>query len=580
MKLRHLLAALLIVGIASALRAGLFADLGRATPYLTYYPAVVLAAFYGGLRAGMVAAAASACICFYWIQRGQMSHVESLAMGAFVVSCAMISWVAEAMRRAQALAREARDRAESANRAKSAFLANMSHELRTPLNAILGFTEVLRRGGQVTQEQRNILDIVGRSGEHLLTLINDVLDMAKIDAGRIALDSADFELTDMLRECIDLVGGRAAEKGLQLRLEQAPDLPRCIRSDRAKLRQVLINLLGNAIKFTEHGGVILRLAAACADRPGATQLIIEVEDSGIGVAEPDRQRIFEPFVQAAGDAGQMGTGLGLSIARQFVSLMGGQIAVHSTAGKGATFRVELPVELAESAGAAAAGSPLGVVVGLAAGQGDYRILIVEDRMENWLLLRQLLEPVGFQVRVAENGAAGVALCQEWRPHFVWMDIRMPVMDGLEATQRIRELPGGRQIRIAAITASVFKEERDEIMAAGMDDFIRKPFRADEIYACLARQLGVRFNREAEAALPPAPEETARLSAPALATLPAELRDELAAALVTLSAERINAVISRIAERDRALGELLARDAARLHYSSIRNALAASPGGAA
>jgi len=574
---RPYLVALLIIGVASALRAWVFADLGRGTAYLTYYPAVVLAALYGGLYVGLTTTGAAAFLCFYWIQQGHMTHVETLAMGAFLLSCTMISGIAEAMIRAKARAKLEKERAEAANLAKSAFLARMSHELRTPMNAILGFAEIMRRDAGMSGEQWQNLEIINRSGEHLLALINDVLDMAKIDAGRMAVENTTFDLSEMVHEVADLLRLRAEAKNLELVLDQSSDLPRFVHADVTKLRQAIINLVGNAIKFTEQGGVTLRLRARPGDSARCLRLIIEVEDSGVGIAAADQQRVFDPFTQVGHATHQKGTGLGLAITHRFVDLMGGQIGVQSTPGKGSTFRVELPVDLADSP-ASGVPVPAGRIVGLAPGQPEYRLLIVEDQVENWELLRQLLEPIGFQVRVAENGLAGIEMFESWRPQFIWMDIRMPVMDGLEATRRIRALDGGQAVKIVAITASVFVEEIDNVRAAGMNDLIRKPFRREEIYDCLRRYLGVIFIRE-EASVQGVPEEaSAALRPEAVASLPEALRADLREAILSLESDRIAAVIERIAVGNPHLGELLFRLAGQYNYSAILQALnvAATP----
>jgi len=574
---RSYLVALLIIGVASALRAWVFADLGRGTAYLTYYPAVVLAALYGGLYVGLTTTGAAALLCFYWIQQGHMTHVETLAMGAFFLSCTMISGISEAMIRAKARAKLEKERAEAANLAKSAFLARMSHELRTPMNAILGFAEIMRCDAGMSGEQRQNLEIINRSGEHLLALINDVLDMAKVDAGRMVVENTTFDLNEMVHEVTDLLRLRAEAKNLELVLDQSSDLPRYVHADVTKLRQAIINLVGNAVKFTEQGGVCLRLRALPGDSARCLRLIIEVEDSGVGIAAADQQRVFDPFTQVGNSTHQIGTGLGLAITRRFVDLMGGQIGVQSTPGKGSTFRVELPVDLADSP-APGVPVPAGRIVGLAPGQPEYRVLIVEDQVENWELLRQLLEPIGFQVRVAENGLAGIEMFETWRPQFIWMDIRMPVMDGLEATRRIRALDGGQAVKIVAITASVFAEEIDNVRAAGMNDLIRKPFRREEIYDCLRRYLGVIFIRE-EASEQGVPEEASAILRPeAVASLPEALRADLREAILSLESERIAAVIEQIAVGNPHLGGLLFRLAGQFNYSAILQALnvAATP----
>jgi signal transduction histidine kinase len=253
----------------------------------------------------------------------------------------------------------------------------MSHELRTPLNAILGFSSMMRCDPQLTGAQVESLDIINRSGEHLLALINDVLEMAKIEAGRLQLEVAPFDLGTMTRDVTDMMRLRAEQKGLSLRLDQASEFPRVIRGDEARLRQILVNLIGNAVKFTHSGGVTLRLGVRHDQHQ---HLLIEIEDTGPGISPEDQERIFRPFVQLAEGAEQKGTGLGLAITRQFVDLMGGRIAVESTLGRGALFRVELPVEQADFPAA----QPLEQrdVVGLSPGQPAYRILIAEDQQEN------------------------------------------------------------------------------------------------------------------------------------------------------------------------------------------------------
>ncbi|MFA6969858.1 MAG: MASE1 domain-containing protein [Gallionella sp.] len=465
----------------------------------------------------------------------------------------------------------ARDAAEAANKAKSVFLTSISHELRTPLNAILGFSGLLRHDKQLSQEQRDNLDIINRSGEHLLTLINDVLEMSRIEAGRVVLSSAPLDLCSLVRDVADMMHMRAQEKGLQLLVEQSSEVPCYIKGDEARLRQILINLVGNAVKFTQQGVVTMRFGI----KPHDTQhrLLIEIEDTGIGISSEDQQRLFKPFVQLAKLAGDnKGTGLGLTITRQFVQLMGGSVSVESTQGKGSTFRVELPVEKIEAGDVSGLDKvERGEIVGLAPDQPTYRILIVEDQLENQLLLSQLMNRLGFAVKVAENGEQGVQLFQSWQPHLIWMDRRMPVMDGLEAARRIRELPGGTEVKIIAVTASAFTEQRDEMPAAGMDDFVRKPYRASELYECLTRQLGVRYiyagvqeRDETEPAV--------ALTSEMLAVLPSDLRRELNDALVSLESERIAAAIAQVASLDPKLHKMISRLAGNYDYPAILKAL--------
>jgi CheY-like chemotaxis protein len=464
--------------------------------------------------------------------------------------------------------RIAKDAAVGANRAKSTFLANMSHELRTPLNAILGFSNLLRKGDVSEMQRKEDLDIIHRSGEHLLGLINDVLDVAKIEAGRITVENGPCDLDNLIRDIIDMMRVRAGEKNLALHLVQSPEFPWYVHADCAKLRQVLINVLGNAVKYTEKGSITLLLNASPGNDSEHLLLSFEVVDTGIGIAAEDQARVFEAFVQVGKPAGQKGTGLGLTITRQFVELMGGTIRVESTPGQGSLFRVDLPVERAQESEVMTPVADGERIIGLEPGQPEYRILIVEDERENWQLLRRLLEEAGFRVQVAEDGATGVEMFRTWRPHFIWMDLRMPVLDGVEAARRIRTLDGGRDVKIAAVTASVFASERENVLAAGMDDFVCKPYEPSEIFDCMTRHLGVRYRcTEPARAAPEARAESKRLAA-----LPEELRTELRHAVIALNVERIAGVIGRVSERDPVLGAVLARCAERFAYTAILKAV--------
>jgi signal transduction histidine kinase/DNA-binding NarL/FixJ family response regulator len=462
----------------------------------------------------------------------------------------------------------AKREAEAANRAKSEFLANMSHELRTPLNAILGFSELMRHDHQLTGSQEENLAIINRSGGYLLNLINDVLEMAKIEAGRTQLNEQPFDLGSMVRDVVEMMRVRAEEKNLQLLIDQSSQFPRYIVGDEARLRQVLVNLLGNAVKFTAEGGVTLRLGRKDEPQP---RLLIEVEDSGPGIPPQDQARIFEPFVQLGEIGANKGTGLGLAITREFVQLMGGELTVRSVLGRGSVFRIELPLREASEADIVRRhDAELKEVKGLAPGQPAYRILIVEDQFLNQLLLSRLMESVGLPVKIAVNGQQGVELFQSWHPHLIWMDRRMPVMDGLEAAQKIRALPGGRDVKIVAVTASVFQEQESEMLDAGMDDFIRKPFRSREIYDSLAKQLGIRFLYDEKEVVP----ETTPLTPEALMVLPEELRRALKDALESLDDERIQRALQQITALDPALHKTLGSLIDRYDYPAVLKSLEA------
>ena len=399
-------------------------------------------------------------------------------------------------------ARQLRDQAEQANRAKDTFLANMSHELRTPLNSILGYSQLMSHDEDISPTQQEYLETIARSGEHLLGLINNVLTMSKIEAGHTTLQENAFGLHLQIHGLQEMFQLRTDHKGLTLLVDIAPDVPDYIYADEGKLRQVLMNLLSNAVKFTKEGGVALRIGCQNQDiKNASTILIIEIEDTGVGIAPEEMEMLFKPFIQtASGQQSQEGTGLGLSISKQFVNLMGGELNVRSVVGEGTTFRVQIPVTLADADTVEGLEiSPQRRVTGIEPGQtapdgGPFRLLIVEDNLPNRELLIKLLAPFGFELRSAVNGAEGVEMWEAWQPHLVWMDMRLPVMDGYEATRQIKDRAEatGRSAIVIALTASAFEEDRDAILEAGCDDFIRKPFREHQIFDALHRHLGLRF----------------------------------------------------------------------------------------
>ncbi len=453
---------------------------------------------------------------------------------------------------ARALASEARALASErealeANRAKSTFLSNMSHELRTPLNAVLGFSQLMGRDRERRPDDLEALGAIQRSGEHLLSLINDVLSISKIEAGRLSLAESPFDLARLLSSVEEMLRLRAEAKGIALVFDVDGRLPALVRGDEAKLRQVLVNLLGNAIKFTAEGGVVLRATW----REG--RAVFEVEDTGYGIAADEMETLFEPFVQTeSGRNLKEGTGLGLVISQTIVRLMGGEIRATSELGKGALFAFDVVLPPSDEPASRATSRTVSHV---AAGQGVRRLLVVDDRAENRLLLVRLLGTVGFQARSAENGAEAVALWKLWRPDLVWMDMRMPVMDGWEATERIRRLEREMEIeeatKIIALTASAFEQDREEILAAGCDDYVAKPYRDETIFEKLTEHLGVVFEYESQGGEPEheAVEEPFELSAERLGALPDDLFDGLRGALVSGDFVDASRLADRIAEHD-------------------------------
>ena len=380
--------------------------------------------------------------------------------------------------------KEAETAAEAANRAKSEFLANMSHEIRTPMNAILGYSQILARDGAMPPFHRDAVATILSSGDHLLHLINEVLDLSKIDAGRMDLDPVDFDLTALLHELAAMFQHPCEEKKLGLKLD-APELERAcmVRGDASKLRQVLINLLSNAVKFTEQGRITFRAAHG-----SETQWRFEVEDTGIGIHADSQKVIFDPFQQGPGARGREGTGLGLAIAKRQVEIMHGTLDVRSQEGAGSCFVLTLDLP---ATGTRSATGPLREVIRLAEGQ-RVRALVVDDIVENREVLATMLTMIGCEVVLAEHGRQALEVVRVSRPQIVFMDMRMPQVDGIEATRRIFEEFGSTGVRVVATSASALVHERDLYLKAGCDEFVAKPFRAERIYGALERILDVRF----------------------------------------------------------------------------------------
>jgi PAS domain S-box-containing protein len=403
--------------------------------------------------------------------------------------------------------RQAMEAAEAANVAKSMFLANMSHELRTPLNVILGFTQVMAHDSSLTPEQLEDLRTIRRSGDHLLSLINDVLDLSKIEAGHCALEEAGFDLLSLLHGLRTMMTERAASKRLQLMFEISPAVPQFVIADEQKLRQILLNLLSNAIKFTKQGSVTLQVSsidpnskttlpasssAISLSFPSPTLLQFEVIDTGVGIAPDEQSLIFDAFVQAeAGKKTISGTGLGLTISRRLLELMHGEISVQSTPNVGSTFTCMVPVRPTSSV-TVLPEQPDRTVIGLVPGQSHRRILVVDDQRENRLLMVRLLTQLGLEVREATNGQEAIYVWQAWQPDLIWMDIRMPGLDGYEATRQIRALEADTSSIIIALTAQASHSDRSLALAAGCNDYISKPFQEATLFAKLKEYLGLEY----------------------------------------------------------------------------------------
>ncbi|WP_293128230.1 response regulator [Microcoleus sp. bin38.metabat.b11b12b14.051] len=521
--------------------------------------------------------------------------------------------------------------AEAANKAKSTFLANMSHELRTPLNSILGFAQIMEPSPNLTVENRENLSIIRRSGEHLLSLINEVLDLSKIEAGRMILDPKNFDLYRLLDDLENMFLLRTEKHELQLLFHMENDIPQYVRTDDVKLRQVLINLLSNAVKFTQTGSIILKITrlddseivellahptasidskesikdfaldrthlanAVLRDEPDnldlerVSFLQFEISDTGVGIDPQELDNVFKAFVQtASGQKNHKGTGLGLTITRQFVRLMGGEIVVESQLERGTTFKFEIPVGAVDVADIPTPEINR-EVTGLVPNQPCYRILIVDDREDNRQLLVKMLSPLGLGVQEASNGCEAVEMWESWQPHLILMDVRMPLMDGYEATKEIRNRIQQREQepqengslipKIVALTASTIEGKRSFALSIGCDDFISKPFRKTDIFDALHKHLGAKYLYSNSTELMSAgdrhhqPDESSNAPLAYLPALPAEWIENMRQVIRSADFDLIARTIEQIRDDRHEFATLLQGHLDNFDYHKIINLIA-------
>ena len=472
-----------------------------------------------------------------------------------------------ASKEAETKLKEAKEAAEAANRSKSVFLANMSHEIRTPMNAILGFSQLMQRDTSLTKQSRDHLDIINRSGEHLLAMINDILEMSKIEAGRSVFNPTTFDLHTLIYDIERMFRLRTDGKGLHFLMDKVGQVPRWVKTDEGKLRQVLINLLGNAVKFTDEGGIVLRICGK-AENTDKVHLIFEMEDTGPGMSDDEIGHLFQAFEQTRSGLRSGGTGLGLALSRGFIEIMGGTISVTSTLGKGSIFRFNIPAQEDSEENAAKKEAKQRVLC-LKPGQNEIRILIADDTETNLQLLLQLLAAVGFATNQAVNGEDAIRMVHEWKPHLVLMDMAMPVMDGYEATRKIKASPDIRNTAIVALTASAFEEDKKRILDAGADGYLSKPFKDAELFEIIGQLTGAEYLYEDTGSLKVS--ETADdkvLMRKTVAALPSDLVNQMRAAVGSADLDLLNELALQLAAQQPLLAKQIQEMATRYEYEAL------------
>jgi PAS domain S-box-containing protein len=511
------------------------------------------------------------CTCFRPWSESDLNLLKAV--------CAIISNAYERVLMDRSL-RDSIEAAQAANRTKSSFLANMSHEIRTPMNAILGYAQLMRRDKTLTSEQKDYLKRINSSGEHLLDLINDILEMSKIEAGASDLTPKVCDFHSLLCDVEAMFKVRTDAKELEFELKRSDDVPRYLFVDEGKVRQVLINLLSNAIKFTKSGGIALTIKSFLPDgeKPGNDDdaqniLLVEVGDTGCGIKPEDIERIFEPFRQGDEQDGlNTGTGLGLPISREYARMMSGDLTATSSVGRGSVFRFKFIAEMAQEYQME---NPelQRQVLRLDSDENAPRVLVVDDREMNRDVLVRMLSAVGFIIHEATDGQGAIDALNNWHPDFIFMDMMMPVLDGREATRRIKSTPEGKEIPIIMVSASAMEEDRLEALASGADGFIRKPYREQEILQEIGRHLPIKYIYEDDSGNRETVSQVDKsVDMEAVKRLPEKLKAELFESVRAGDFDRLEELLGQVAIQEKFLADDLHRLANAYEYVELYNLL--------